>query len=159
VTNNRNFAYGTEALVNGKPLAATGAVSAVLLKKFDIKQPVFFTDIIWDNLLSVVKKHVISFKELPKQLPVERDLSMLVPKTVTYESIKQSILSIRLSKLDKVELFDVFESEKLGKDKKSMAIRIVFLDEEKTLTDKEVDGMMNRIIQVLSEQCQAEIRK
>ena len=58
-----------------------------------------------------------------------------------------------------MRLFDIFESEKLGKDKKSLAINFTFIDEEKTLTDKEIDGMMNRIMQALQKDVNAEIRK
>jgi phenylalanyl-tRNA synthetase beta chain len=154
-----SFAYAMEAGINGKPVAVTGAVSASLLKQFDIKQPVFYIDVHWDEVLKTAKNDRIRFTELPKQLPVHRDLSMLLPKSLPYDKIEQAISGLKLKKLQKVELFDVFESEKLGAGKKSVAISIRFLDEEKTLTDKEVDGMMNRIIQVLSEQCQAEIRK
>jgi phenylalanyl-tRNA synthetase beta chain len=58
-----------------------------------------------------------------------------------------------------MQLFDIFESEKLGSDKKSMAISLTFLDEEKTLTDKETDAMMNKIIHTFEQELSAEIRK
>jgi phenylalanyl-tRNA synthetase beta chain len=64
-----------------------------------------------------------------------------------------------LNKLKDVKLFDVFESEKLGKDKKSMAVNFTFLDEEKTLTDKEIDSWMSTIMTTLEKELNAEIRK
>ncbi len=68
-------------------------------------------------------------------------------------------MELGLEKLRGVQLFDIFESEKLGKDKKSMAISFTFLDNEKTLTDKEIDGMMSRIMKTAEEELKAEIRK
>jgi len=96
---------------------------------------------------------------LPNQLPVYRDLAMVVPGSLPFNLVDESIRKIRLPKLKSVKLFDVFESEKLGTDKKSLAINLTFLDDEKTLTDKEIDGMMNRIMLTLEQELKAEIRK
>jgi phenylalanyl-tRNA synthetase beta chain len=81
-----------------------------------------------------------------------------VEKSTPYGTIEKTIKTIGLSKLRDVQLFDIFESEKIGHDKKSLAISFTFLDEEKTLTDKEIDGMMNKIIQSLENNLQAQIR-
>ena len=83
---------------------------------------------------------------------------MVVEKSMAYGSIEKTIRTIGLSKLKEVQLFDIFESEKIGRDKKSLAISFTFLDEEKTLTDKEIDGMMNKIITSLENNLQAQIR-
>ena len=90
---------------------------------------------------------------------MERDLALVVPKTLNYSAIKDQISRLKLSKLSDLKLFDVFESEKFGADRKSMAINLTFLDEEKTLTDKEIDGWMNKIMITLEKELQAEIRK
>jgi phenylalanyl-tRNA synthetase beta chain len=90
---------------------------------------------------------------------VERDLAMVVPKSMKYKEIRERIDKLRLNKLRDVKLFDVFESEKLGKDKKSMAVNFTFLDEEKTLTDKEIDSWMSKIMTTLEKELNAEIRK
>ena len=99
------------------------------------------------------------FTELPRQNPVYRDLALIVEKNLPFETIEKTVEGIGLEKLRGVQLFDIFESEKLGKDKKSMAISFTFLDNEKTLTDKEIDGMMNRIMKTAEEKLKAEIRK
>jgi phenylalanyl-tRNA synthetase beta chain len=130
-----------------------------MLNRFDIKQPVFFADLYWDSLASQFTEQKTKFYELSKQLPVFRDLSLIVPKRLNYEDIQKTIDNINLNKLQNVELFDIFESDKLGKEKKSLAISFSFLDEEKTLTDKEVDSMMSRIMSTLDKELQAEIRK
>ena len=101
----------------------------------------------------------IEFRELPRQLPVYRDLAMIVGKTLPFEEVEAAIRGTRLDKLREVKLFDIFESEKLGSDKKSLALSLTFLDEEKTLTDKEIDGMVARIMTALEKEVHAEIRK
>jgi phenylalanyl-tRNA synthetase beta chain len=84
---------------------------------------------------------------------------MVVNRSLAYEEVESATRQIGLDKLQKVQLFDIFESEKLGKDKKSLAISFTFMDEEKTLTDKEIDGMMNKIMKTFEEKLNAEIRK
>lgn len=147
-------------LRNGKEtIAEVGIVSKQELNRFDIKQDVFFADIRWRKVLDIVAKKAISFTPLPNQLPVYRDLAMVLDSSATYQSVEDAIKKIKLGKLRSVELFDVFESEKLGAGKKSLAISLTFLDEEKTLTDKEIDGMMNKIMRTLEQDLRAEIRK
>jgi phenylalanyl-tRNA synthetase beta chain len=141
------------------PLLELGAVGESSLQHFDIRQPVFFADIYWDNLLKQSASGSILFTELPKQLPVYRDLALVIKKAVPYAALEEAVRRIGLNKLQKVELFDIFESEKLGEGKKSMAVSFTFMDPEKTLTDKEIDGMMNRIMKTVEEELQAEIRK
>ncbi len=129
------------------------------LQSFDIKQPVFVLDIYLGTLLKAVEKNKISYKEVNKFPIMQRDLAMVVNRATTYESIESSVKKIKLSKLKDMRLFDVFESDKLGTDKKSMAVSFLFADEEKTLTDKEVDGMVAKLIQGFENDLMAEIRK
>ena len=96
---------------------------------------------------------------MPKYPAVERDLALVVPKETPYEAIASELQSLRLNKLQGIRLFDVFESEKLGADKKSLAVNFTFLDEEKTLTDKEIDGWMQKIMAKLGQSIGAEIRR
>ena len=148
------------AVCNGNQLI--GKLSEVTQKKlnsFDIKQPVFVLDIQFEQLLREVEKSKIRYKEVNKFPEMQRDLAMVVNRGITYESIEQTVKKVKLSKLKNMRLFDVFESEKLGKDKKSMAISFLFSDEEKTLTDKEVDVMVAKLIQGFENELAAEIRK
>ena len=101
----------------------------------------------------------VQVKELSKYPSVERDLAMVVPKSMQYGEIEEGIKKLRLPALQEVKLFDIFESEKLGTDKKSLAVNFTFLDEEKTLTDKEIDSWMNKIMTTLEKTLSAEIRK
>lgn len=144
----------------GNQLVATiGTVKKSSLNRFDIKQAVWYADINWEKILELIKKIDIKATELPRQLPVQRDLALIVPKLTHYEALERTVQKIKLNKLQAVQLFDVFESEKLGEGKKSMAISFTFLDEEKTLTDTEIDGMMNKIMVAMERDLNAEIRK
>jgi len=156
--NTNELQTGLSIQLNGEKILELGRVNTGLASKFDIKQPVFFADLHWDRVL----KHIgtqVQFKEISKFPLVERDLAMVVPKSMKYKEISERIDQLKLNKLKDVKLFDVFESEKLGRDKKSLAINLTFVDEEKTLTDKEIDSWMNRIMITLEKELNAEIRK
>jgi phenylalanyl-tRNA synthetase beta chain len=140
-------------------LMELGMVQAAELKNFDIRQPVLFADIKWETVLKLVHKNEVRASELPKQLPVYRDLAMIVPSSLPYNEVEKTVKTVRVDKLQEMRLFDIFESEKLGKDKKSLAVSFTFLDPEKTLTDKEIDTMMSNIMTALEKQLNAEIRK
>lgn len=140
-------------------VAVAGIVNKKTLDRFDCKQPVLYADIDWDKLVWLNKKNNISFKEIPKFPAVQRDLALVVDKAVAYQQIEKTTQTVKLNKLKAVHLFDVFESEKLGAGKKSMAVSFTFLDEEKTMTDSEIDGMMNRLIGAYEKELGAEIRK
>jgi phenylalanyl-tRNA synthetase beta chain len=145
-------------LIGKEKVGGIGVVKKELTSKFDVKQPVLFADFYWDILLWKARNR-ITFKALSKYPSVERDLAMVVTKNMQYGDIQEVIKMLRLTQLQDVKLFDIFESEKLGKDKKSLAVNFTFLDEEKTLTDKEIDGWMNKIMTTLEKTLGAEIRK
>ena len=126
---------------------------------FDIKTAVYFVNFNWDVFVRKASEGKIQYKEIPKYPSVERDLAMVVPKSMEYNEVKDRLTKLKLSKLQDIRLFDIFENEKLGQGKKSMAINFTFLDEEKTLTDKEIDNWMNNIMTTLEKELGAEIRK
>ena len=156
--NTNELQTGLSLQLNGEKILELGRVNTGLASKFDIKQPVFFADLHWDKVLKQAGRQV-QFKEISKFPSVERDLAMVIPKSMKYKEISERIDQLKLNQLKDVKLFDVFESEKLGRDKKSLAINLTFVDEEKTLTDKEIDAWMNRIMTTLEKELNAEIRK
>ena len=145
--------------LNNQVIAGAGEVKKNILDKFGIKQPVFFAGLNWALLADIAAKQTKAVKELPKYPAVQRDLAMIVAKELPWEQVQQTVQKIKLNKLQDIKLFDIFESEKLGAGKKSVAINFTFLDEEKTLTDKEIDGWMSKIMSTLEKDLQAEIRK
>lgn len=158
-TSSDSFSIALSAKVDNKPLVTVGEISAAKLKSFDIKQPVFFIDVNWLLLLELSAAQKITYEEVSKFPAVHRDLAIVVDKNINFNALQQAVDSLRISKLQRVQLFDIFENEKLGKNKKSMALSFTFMDEEKTLTDKEIDGMMNRLIKNFETELSAEIRK
>jgi phenylalanyl-tRNA synthetase beta chain len=140
-------------------LGVLGVVSNSTLRKFDIKQTVLFADLDWEAISAIALTQKISYKELAKFPAVARDLALVVPKTVTYAQIDAAVQMVKLPKLTAMKLFDVFESDKLGADKKSMAVNFIFQDTEKTMTDGDVENMMNKLMKVFEKELAAEIRK
>jgi phenylalanyl-tRNA synthetase beta chain len=159
VTKNEKLTNAVEVKINNEPVAILGEVNKKTTDQFDCKQTVFFADIYWDKLMQLSKKKRISFKEIPKFPAVQRDLAVVVDKGVAYQQIEKLTLVAKASKLKAVSLFDVFESDKLGAGKKSMAVSFTFLDEEKTMTDNEIDAMMGKIIAVYEKELGAEVRR
>jgi phenylalanyl-tRNA synthetase beta chain len=139
-------------------IGSFGEVQEITLKRFDIKSPVFFADLDWDEILAQ-KIKPIQYREISKFPVVNRDLAVVVDKNVSYNQVEQIALSGKIAQLQSVQLFDVFESDKLGAGKKSMAVSFTFLDETKTLTDKEIDSYMQKIVSAFETALHAEIRK
>lgn len=147
-------------LIHGKTvLGKIEQVAQKQLQQFDLKQAVYFIDFNLIELVKLVEKKKLLYAEVAKFPAVQRDLAIVVPATLTYDAVETAINKVKLSKLRDTRLFDVFESDKLGKDKKSLAINFTFLDDEKTLTDKEIDGMMSKLVQSFEKELSAEIRK
>lgn len=145
--------------IKNQDILSLGSVNPGLLAAFDIKQPVFFANIDWDKLMTLFQKLNIRYSGIPKYPAVQRDLSIVVDKGLTYDSVEKATKNARVNKLVNMNLFDVFVSEKLGTGKKSMAVSFVFQDEEKTMTDKEIDAMMGKIISAYEKELNAEVRK
>jgi len=143
----------------GRIIAGAGQASKKMLEKFDIKQPVYYAAFSWADVVELSSNRDNAIKEIPKYPAVQRDLAMIVAQELAYGEVEKAVEKIKLSNLREVKLFDIFESEKLGAGKKSMAVNFTFFDEEKTLTDKEIDGWMSKIMVTLEKELNAEIRK
>lgn len=145
--------------LNGNQVLSAGRVNQSLLRRFDIRQPIFFADFNWAEIEKKLNAQKIEYRELPRQLPVSRDLALVVDKSVDFDDISYALEGLQMDKLTEVRLFDIFESEKIGAGKKSLAIRLSFVDEQKTMTDKEIENIMNTVITKLEKTVKAEIRK
>jgi phenylalanyl-tRNA synthetase beta chain len=150
--------HGVQVIAAKKILGRFGEVNRKTLQAFDIKQPVFYADLSVDALVGQ-SVNGLKYREIPRYPAVNRDLALVVDKNVSYSDLEKIALSSGIGQLISVGLFDIFESEKLGQQKKSMALSFVFLDENKTLTDKEIDGFMQKLIGSYEKHVQAEIRK
>jgi phenylalanyl-tRNA synthetase beta chain len=135
-----------DIIINKEAIGQIIHVQKGKLEKFSLKQPVFFGEVLWDKITEAAKNVKIEFNELLKYPEVHRDISMVLAKDIPYEKVEGLTRDLRIPKLSGIKLFDIFESEKLGADKRSLAVTFTFSDREKTLTDKEIDAMMNKII-------------
>lgn len=143
---------------SGKELGRMGIVSKKLLKKFDIKQEVYFAELDWMAIVKLSLKHETLYAPLPKTLPVRRDLALLIDKAVTMEDIERTVRESERKLLRDVTLFDVYEGKNLPEGKKSYAIAITLQDDEKTLQDKQIEAVMNKITTNLQKRIGAELR-
>jgi phenylalanyl-tRNA synthetase beta chain len=151
--------YCISIKANNTIIGKVGSINAKTLKQFGIKEPVLFADILWDEVLALNQKVNITYKEISKFPSVQRDLALIVDKNIAYADIEKNIKANKIQSLKTIKLFDIFESEKIGKDKKSMAVNFTFSDETKTLEDADTEGMMNKIITSLETQLNASVRK
>lgn len=143
---------------SGKTLGHLGIVSKSILKAFDLKQDVFFAELEWAELVKLASRHKVTYAPLPKTMAVKRDLALLVDKAVTLQHIENIVRESERKLLRDVTLFDVYEGDKLPAGKKSYAINLTLQDEERTLNDKQIDAVMNKIIANLRQKAGAELR-
>mgnify|MGYP000853983193 CR=1 FL=1 len=147
-----------QVMAGNKSIGIIGDVAPDTLKKFDVKDPVIYADLDVEALLAECRP-MQRYREVSKFPAVHRDLALVLDRDVSYSQLKKIVLSSGISQLQTVNLFDVFESDKLGANKKSLALSLVFMDEQKTMTDAEIDGFMQRIMKNCTQQLSAEIRK
>lgn len=143
---------------NGKHIVSIGMLSHKTLKTQDIGQDVYYAEFSWENILKAIKNHTITFTPMPKFPVVKRDLALLLDKQVSFKEVRDIAMRTEKNLLKAVQLFDVYEGEKLGAGKKSYAVSFTLQDEEKTLTDKQIDKIMNKLMGTYKHLLGAEIR-
>lgn len=144
--------------LNGKHLVTMGILSRKVLKLADVEQEVYYAEFSWENLLKGLKNYTVTFTPLPKFPAVKRDLALLLNQQVTFKEVKDIAFRTEKNLLKSVTLFDVYEGEKLGAGKKSYAVSFMLQDNEKTLNDKQIDKIMNKLIGSYKHLLGAEIR-
>lgn len=142
----------------GKLIGRLGIVSKRLTKAADIDQEVFFAELDWDALMRMALKKKVEYTDLAKSMPVKRDLALLISKDVTFADVERIVRASEKRLLKSVTLFDVYEGKNLEEGKKSYAISMILQDDEKTLNDKQIDAVMNKIIANLQKQLDAKLR-
>ncbi len=142
----------------GKLLAEMGVLTKKLQKQFGIDNTVYFAELNWTQLVKATKKNEVKFTEVPRFPAVSRDLALLVDNGVEFAQIEQIARQSEKKLLKRVELFDVYEGDKLPAGKKSYAVNFILQDEEKTMGDKQIDAIMQKLIASLKKQVGAELR-
>jgi phenylalanyl-tRNA synthetase beta chain len=152
------FHYGITYKMGKKILASFGSIKPTLLKQFDLKNDVFFAEIMWEPLIGKLAKSKIQYKELPKFPEVRRDLALLLDSNIKYEQVRDLAYKTEKKLLKRVNLFDVYQGKNIPEGKKSYAISFTLQDESKTLTDKQIDKVMKRLIDVYTKELNAQLR-
>ncbi len=154
------FTFGLKYHRGPKELVSFGMVQKGILRKMDIKKPVFYAEFQWDNIVQSLKKHKVEFRELIKYPSVRRDLALVIDNSINFQDIAEVAHKTGKKILKEVNLFDVYENkEQLGENKKSYAVSFVFEDASKTLKDKEVEKVMSQLIQTYEGKLGAMIRR
>ncbi len=157
-TKNDLLSEGISLSLGKIKLADLGTVDPKVLKSFGIKQEVLYVDFDWENVLKVMSKKSFKVKALPKFPAVKRDLSLLLDRKVTFGELYNLAFQSERKLLKEVALFDVYEGDKLPEDKKSYAVSFLIQDEEKTLNDKQIDKIMQKLQSTFEKNLQATLR-
>jgi phenylalanyl-tRNA synthetase beta chain len=136
---------------SGKKIGVLGILQKKLCEKFDIPAEVYFAELNWDELMSEHRNTVVRFSEIPKFPAVRRDLALLVDPGITFADIERIAYQADKKLLKDVNLFDVYEGKNLPEGKKSYAVSFILQDEEKTLTDFQIESIMSKIQKKLEE--------
>jgi phenylalanyl-tRNA synthetase beta chain len=153
------FSEGISLSKKGRKLVSYGIVSKELLQKFELDTDVFYADFNWDNILEALRDVKISLEAIPRFPEVRRDLSMIIDRSVKFSEIREIARKAEKKILKSVSLFDVYESDKLEKGKKSYAVGFILQNPDKTLTDGEIDRIMDKIQANLEKTVDARIRE
>lgn len=150
--------FGLKYTVNKNELVQFGKVKTSIQNQFSIDKEVFYADFNYDNLVKLVSQNKVVFKEVAKFPSVRRDLALLLDNNITYAEVKELAVKQDKKLLKQVNLFDVYEGKHLPNGKKSYGVSFTFLDENKTLTDGQIDKVMGKIISILKAELNAELR-
>ncbi|MFY0604619.1 MAG: phenylalanine--tRNA ligase subunit beta [Flavobacteriaceae bacterium] len=152
------FVEGLSFSLGKTKLVDFGVVKNSILKEFGIKQEVLFADFNWQTILNLSGKKKVKVTELPKFPEVKRDLALLINEEVTFKEIYNLAFQSERKLLKEVDLFDVYTGDKLPKGKKSYAVSFLLQDETKTLADKQIDKIMQKLQQTFEKNIAAVLR-
>ncbi len=156
---NEFFSEQIDYCIENKIVAQAGTINNSLLKKFDIPQEVYAAEINWTELVNLTAGQKITYREIPKYPEVSRDLSMVLDREVRFEQIKQIAFKTEKKLLKSISLFDVYEGEKIEEGKKSYAVNFILQHENRTLTDQEIDKVMENLAEAFEREAGAKIRR
>ncbi|HKR04113.1 MAG TPA: phenylalanine--tRNA ligase subunit beta [Bacteroidia bacterium] len=148
-----------EIFISKKKVAEYGILNSSLQKSFDVDEDVYYADILTDELMSAVKSSKHQISEVPKFPRVKRDISMLIDKNTSYAEMEKLAFETERKLLISINLFDVYEGDNIEKGKISCAISFILRDDEKTLTDKQIDSVMEKLMNAFESKLGAQIRK
>lgn len=143
---------------NKKVVATIGLLKSQLCKKFGVKQEVYYADVNWDLIMRMLPSKNIKYSEISKYPEVRRDLALIVADDVAFSQIEAVAYQTEKKLLKSVSLFDVYRGEKLPENTKQYAVSFVLQDKEKTLTDKQIDAIMQKLIKAFEQKLNSSLR-
>ncbi|MDB4207132.1 phenylalanine--tRNA ligase subunit beta [Flavobacteriaceae bacterium] len=152
------FSEGIVLSLGKNKLVEFGVIKKKILKEFGIKQEVLFADFDWTSILSISGKKKIKVSMLPKFPSVKRDLALLLDQKITFKEIYDLAFQSERNLLKDVGLFDVYQGDKLPEGKKSYAVSFVLQDNNKTLEDRQIDKIMQKLQQSFEKNLGAVLR-
>lgn len=155
---NSNYSDAITLLSNDIEIANLGIIDKKLAKKMDVDQAVYIAEVDWDNVSKMAMEFNISFKGISKFPSVKRDLALLIDKNIQYKELYNSSSKLGINILKSIQLFDVYEGDKLPSDKKSYAMSFLLQDDQKTLSEHEIEEVMNKLIHNFKTNFKAELR-
>jgi phenylalanyl-tRNA synthetase beta chain len=158
VFSNELFSQGLLMTDRNAHIGMVGVLSGTVLKSFDLKQPVFYAELNWTYLLTKIPSAPVTFSGVPRFPEVRRDLALVVDQSVTFAQLEELAGNAERKLLRRIGLFDVYEGEKVGNGKKSYAMSFILRDDNKTLTDQEIEKCMSRLLKAFSEKFDARLR-
>ena len=157
-TDSELFQYGLTYFIQKKPLVSLGLVSPKLLKLTDCKQPVFYADFAWELLLKLYNPEA-RYQEVSRFPEVRRDLSVVLPNGISFDQLNRVATQSERKLLRAVNVFDVYEGDKLDAGQKSYSVSFVLQDPAQTLTDGAIDKTMQRLMSAFERELGAIIRR
>lgn len=157
-TADHTYEYGLDFALNGKIFASAGKVKKSHLKLAEVRQEVFYADLDWKQLLKWYKR-TVDYREVPKFPEVRRDLSLVLDKKVSFAEVEKVARNTDRRLIKRLNVFSVYEGDKLEPGKKSYAISFILQDEKDTLKDKQIDKTMNSLINAFEKELGAVIRR
>jgi phenylalanyl-tRNA synthetase beta chain len=152
------FSEGLSIEIAKKKVVQLGVVNANLLKAFDVKKDVYYAEFNWEVVMELLSMNKVKYTPVSKYPAVRRDLSLLLDSTTTFEHLQAIARKCDNKLLKEIDLFDVYEGKNLEQGKKSYALSFILQDETQTLTDKVIDGVMQKIQQSYEKELGAKLR-
>jgi len=158
LTDNHEFDYGLDLWNGPNKFVSFGKVSDKLLNKWDIQTDVFYAECCWEEAVALAGERSIDFEPLPKFPQVRRDLSLLMKQGAQFEDVRSIAQEEGGQLLEKVTLFDIYSDNSMARGERSYCVGLIFRDRNKTLTDREVDAIMTRLMQRYRDELSIQIR-
>jgi phenylalanyl-tRNA synthetase beta chain len=157
-TTNEFLSAGLSYALKNKVLVDFGQVKKSITKKFDIKEEVYFADFNWEVLVKAASFTEVKFAEVSKFPGVRRDLALLLDQKIKYKEIEELAFATERKFLKEINLFDIYQGDKIAADKKSYAVSFMLQDEEATLNEKQIETIMSKLIKAYEEKLGASLR-